>query len=99
MMKVGLTAKKNAVKHYKAIAPIVLDCNPLAKPTAVLDYQWQGMIALAAYAITLTDHLFSKMGWVWTIEEEKVPHSIDVLFDQVRELCELFKKEIQDKEN
>lgn len=98
MMKVGLAAKKNAVKHYRAIAPIVLDLEPSARPSKVLDFQWQGMISLAAYAITLTDHLFSKMNWTWTIEGETVPHDMNVVFDQVRELCELFKQDMNDKE-
>ena len=99
MMKVGLTAKKNAVKHYKAIAPIVLDLDPQARPSKVLDFQWQGMISLAAYAITLTDHLFSRMDWTWTIKGESVPHNMDVLFSQVRELCDLFKEDIDSREN
>ena len=98
MMKVGLTAKKNAVNHYKAIAPIVLDLEPSAKPSRVLDFQWQGMIALAAYAITLTNYLFSKMNWTWTIDGKTVPHSKEVLFAQVRELCDLFEQDMDDKE-
>ena len=98
MMKVGLASKKNAVKHYKAIAPIVLDLDPEARPSKVMDFQWQGMIALAAYAITLTDYLFSKMNWMWTIKGKRVPHNTEVIIDQVRELSELFKKDMEDKE-
>ena len=100
MMRVGLAAKKSAVKYYKSIGETALKCDPSIKPKKLLEAQWQGMVAISAYAITITDQIFTELGWLWDIDGEQIPHSTELLIDQVRELTERFKENIGNaKEN
>ena len=87
VMRIGLSARKAALKAFKAIPLIVSVHAPECNAQQVVSYQWHGMLQLAAYSLALNQYTLNRVGMEWT--ESKLT-GMDILLDQVGELSKQF---------
>lgn len=101
VMRIGIAARKSALKSFKEIPPIVKDYNPETDAVQLVAYQLQGMVQQAAYCAVLAQTLVDDLGMEWPIDHPKakeMPTLERVLFE-VGIIANLFDKRINNKEN
>lgn len=94
IMRLGLSARKDAARAFKRITNIVVEHAPDCTAKEGLGYQAQGMISLAAYSLALTQFMLTEIGLKWNEGEEP---TITVLAKQVEGLAEKFLERMNER--
>ena len=109
LMRIGIAARRTALKSFKEIQPIVREHKVASDATELVAYQLQGMVQQAAYCAVLCQALLDDMGLEWKQEGEdtaihkgpgankKSPTLTRVLYE-VGVIANLFSKRINLKE-
>ena len=93
IMKIGIQARKDALRTFKKITEIVQKYEPECTAKNGIGHQWQGMMSLAAYSLAMTHAMLTSTGWEW---KEGEASTLEDLSAQAHQLAALFLKENND---
>ena len=86
VMKIGIQARKNALKGFRSMQQIITDTKPECTPTEGVGYTWQGMLSQAAYTVALTHLMLEKSG----MKLKGMDPDVETLIGQVQGVTEAF---------
>ena len=86
VMKIGIQARKTALKGFRSMQQIITETKPECTPAEGVGYTWQGMLSQAAYTVALTHLMLVKAG----MKTQGMDPDVETLINQVQGVTQAF---------